>query len=422
MRSKALTLLIITFCVAFAQTEHFEERILAVVDDRIITSSEAEVALMMEVGELPSDSMQLIDLLRTKVEDLIDEELILIAAEKESLPVDDARVEDMFRSRWELLTEGYGGEQALENALESEGYTVDEFRRKTREQIEDYYLKQMYVEKNFGRIPVTESEVDSFYEIYRDSLPPATAEINIQSILIYLEPDSSAINRALEILEDAKKRIVSGEDFATVSAEISEDELTAPSGGNLGTYNRGDLTPALDSLAFSLGYNEIGGPVRSPMGYHLIKIIEKGGGKVTIAHILAKAPLTNEWMEILADIADSIYAMAKENPDRFGELADYFGDKATIELEDFGWVPLGAIQGDFKTEVAGAGVGDVLGPYEVGDYIQIIKIIDRREGRQRTLEEDRALMREGARQMKMRNAIEEHLDKLRENYYIEIRI
>jgi len=425
MKTKSLLILVLAFVVsaAFSQSERFEERIFAVVHDRIITSSEVEVALMMELGgNLPSDTAQILDLMRAKVEDLIDEELILIAAEADSLPVDDARVDEMFRSRWGLLVDGYGGEAALEKALENEGYSVDDFKRKTREQIEAYYLKQMFVEKNFGRIPVTESEVDSFYSTYKDSLPPAPVEVNLVTILLHLEPDSGAIKRALELLSTAKHRITGGEDFATVAAELSEDKRTAPVGGKLGIYGRGDLTPAIDSVAFSISFDEIGGPVRSPMGYHLIKIIDKAAGKASIAHILAEAPLTDERMRELGDIADSIYRVAKEAPEQFEKLVEKFGDICTVELEMLGWVPQAAIQGDFKGEIAKAEVDEIIGPYQVGDYIQIIKIEDRREGRQRTLEEDRELLREGARQMKTRKAIESRLERLREKYYIEIRI
>ncbi|HDR91146.1 MAG TPA: hypothetical protein ENN75_02735, partial [candidate division Zixibacteria bacterium] len=288
-----IRLIILSLILAFSSlvaSQDFEERILAVVDDRVITSSEVQVALMTEIGQLPTDSAQLMDLFRAKVEDLIDEELILIAAEQESLPVDDSRVEEMFRSRWGLLVEGYGGEIALEKALENEGYSVEEFRRKTREQIENFYLKQMFIQKHFGRIPVTETEVDSFYQMYRDSLPKAQVEINLETILIFIEPDSSSIERALDVLRQARNKIEGGDDFAKVAAEFSEDELTAGSGGQLGTYTRGDLTPALDSLAFALKYGEVGGPVRSPMGYHLVKVTDKSGGRVSLAHILAKAP------------------------------------------------------------------------------------------------------------------------------------
>jgi parvulin-like peptidyl-prolyl isomerase len=127
-------------------------------------------------------------------------------------------------------------------------------------------------------------------------------------------------------------------------------------------------------------------------------------------------------MRELGDIADSIYRVAKEAPEQFEKLVEKFDDICTVELEMLGWVPQAAIQGDFKGEIAKAEVDEIIGPYQVGDYIQIIKIEDRREGRQRTLEEDRELLREGARQMKTRKAIESRLERLREKYYIEIRI
>lgn len=422
MKNKFLILTILLTASFLFGAGQFEERILAVVDDRVITSSEVEVALMTEIGQLPSDSAQLMDLYRAKVEDLIDEELILIAAEQESLPVDDARVEEMFRSRWGLLVEGYGGEIALENALENEGYSVEEFRRKTREQIENFYLKQMFIQKHFGRIPVTESEVDSFYQMFRDSLPKAQVEVNLATILIFIEPDSSSIERALDVLRQARNKIESGDDFAKVAAEFSEDELTASSGGQLGTYTRGDLTPALDSLAFALKYGEVGGPVRSPMGYHLVKVTDKSGGRVTLAHILAKAPLTEERMLHLAEIADSVYNDASASSVDFSGLVAKYDETSSIEHEEIGWVPLAAIQGEFKNEISRAEVGDIIGPYEVGDYIQIVKLVDRREGRERTLDEDLELIREGARQMKAKEAIESRLERLREMYYIEIRI
>lgn len=423
MKTKLLIFLFIFATTgAFAQAEGFEERILAVVDNRIITSGEAEVALMMETGELPEDSALYYDLLSAKVEDLVDEELILIAAEEESLEIDESRIDEMFNSRWGILTEGYGGEAALENALEAEGYTVDEFRSKTRRQIESFYLKQMYIEKHFGRVQVTESEVDSFFEVFRDSLPAAPTEIELLSIIVNLKPDTASLNRALNILNNAKDRIDAGEDFATVAAEISEDQLTAPVGGQLGTYNRGDLTQALDSIAFSLTYDEIGGPVQSPMGFHLIKVIDKAGGKVTLAHILAKAPLSDDRSMRLIALADSIYTDATAESGDFAGLVEKFNFENIIEFEDYGWVPLAAIQGESGKDLAGANEGAILGPYEIGDYIQIIKVAGKREGRQRSLDEDRELIREATRQMKTREAIETRLNKLRDKYYIEIRI
>jgi len=71
-----------------------------------------------------------------------------------------------------------------------------------------------------------------------------------------------------KILE-AKARIDGGEDFATVAREVSEDK--ARQGGDLGWFPRGRMVGDFEKVAFSLKKGEIGGPVKTVHGYHLIK-------------------------------------------------------------------------------------------------------------------------------------------------------
>ncbi|GEM_PF-1902230 len=425
MSVKSIILTVLALAIALgAQESYIEERILAVVDDRIVTSSQAEVALLMDLGgKLPEDTTFVKELLRAKVEELVNEELILLAAEAESIEVDDAQADEMFKSRWALLVEGFGGENGLEEAMKQEGYTIEGFKRKTREMIEDFLRKQKYVEKHFGRMPVTEAEVDSFFEMYKDSLPPAPTEVYLIGIAVHLEPDSATIDDVLKKLEDAKQRIAAGEEFAAIAAELSDDEITAPRGGILGSYERGDLAQNLDSLAFSLNYGEVGGPVRSPMGYHLLKVVDKAGGKVTLAHILITAPLSPERYAKLTALADTISQQISVKPDSFHEIAAYY-DSATsvVEFVDYGWVPLPALEPEFKAKIERATLGEIIGPEETDEAIEMYSVIEKREGRARSLEEDRELIRESARQLKMQEAMQKHIDRLREKFYIEIRI
>ncbi|RKZ30645.1 hypothetical protein DRQ36_04805 [bacterium] len=423
IRKIAIVFFMLTAILA-ADEVYFEERILAVVDDEVVTSSEAEVALLVELGgSLPEDSALVHDLLSAKVEEIVNEKLILLAAEAESIEVDPDRIDEMFDSRWAMLIEGYGGEVAFENELRQEGFTIEGFKRKTREQLEDLYLKQAYIENHFGRIPVTEAEVDSFYKVYRDSLPDAPPEVHLLGIAVRLEPDSATINAALARLAEARKRIDAGEDFSTVAAELSEDSTTASKGGKFGTFGRGDLTGELDSIAFALGYGEVGGPVKTPMGYHLVKVVDKAGGEVTIAYILARAELKPERFAELVALADTIYKEAKAKPESFEGLPDEFSSyNDVVDFTDYGWVPLTTIQPDFLEEIRDASDGDIVGPIEMGDVLEIYKVAGKRESRVRTIEEDRNLIREAARQLKMRRSIDEELERLRKQFYVEIRI
>ena len=66
--------------------------------------------------------------------------------------------------------------------------------------------------------------------------------------------------------------------------------------------------------------------------------------------------------------------------------------------------------------------GDIIGPEESENSFEIYRVFDKSEDRALTIEDDRQVIEEFARQIKSSRLIEEHIDKLREDYYIEIRI
>lgn len=79
--------------------------------------------------------------------------------------------------------------------------------------------------------------------------------------------------------EDVKKQIQAllnrakaGEDFAQLAKQYSEDPASASNGGDLGYFQRGRMVKEFEDLAFSLKIGDIGGPVKTNFGYHIIKI------------------------------------------------------------------------------------------------------------------------------------------------------
>ena len=78
------------------------------------------------------------------------------------------------------------------------------------------------------------------------------------------------LNTAIEVL----KRIKNGEDFATVAKEVSEDPGSKDNGGDLGFFDRRRMVQPFDSAAFSLDVGEVSDLVRTPFGWHIIKLTE----------------------------------------------------------------------------------------------------------------------------------------------------
>lgn len=80
--------------------------------------------------------------------------------------------------------------------------------------------------------------------------------------------DAEALAKAQEI----RKRLVSGEDFATVAKAESDDKGSGAQGGELGEFRKGMMVPPFEQAAFAAKVNEITEPVKTPFGYHLIQV------------------------------------------------------------------------------------------------------------------------------------------------------
>jgi peptidyl-prolyl cis-trans isomerase C len=77
---------------------------------------------------------------------------------------------------------------------------------------------------------------------------------------------------ALAKAQEARKRVVGGEDFAKVAKELSDDTGSASMGGSLGTFKKGMMVPPFEQAAFAAKIGDISEPVKTPFGYHIIQV------------------------------------------------------------------------------------------------------------------------------------------------------
>lgn len=77
---------------------------------------------------------------------------------------------------------------------------------------------------------------------------------------------------ALAKTQELRKRLVAGEDFATLAKAESDDVGSGANGGDLGTFKRGAMVPAFDQVVFSQAIGELSEPIKTQFGYHLIKV------------------------------------------------------------------------------------------------------------------------------------------------------
>lgn len=212
--------------------------IVARVNGEAITLPEFERALARRQQEgFPAAS---VDALRLDVlNQLIEQTLIIQGAKAQNLVVDDAQLQAELQSQIELA----GGQQGWESWLATNLYTAEEFSEVLRSVLTSNLVRDSLTTDLEGNV----------------------RQVHARHILLRTEADAQL----------AMSRLQAGEDFAVVTMELSQDETTRQSGGDLGWFTPEELlAPELAQVAFSLQPGQIGGPVASELGYHVVQTIE----------------------------------------------------------------------------------------------------------------------------------------------------
>jgi peptidyl-prolyl cis-trans isomerase D len=122
---------------------------------------------------------------------------------------------------------------------------------------------------------VSDADVEAAYKARRSQFEqPSRAKVSHVLVKVPAVGGSAAEDQAKARAEAALGRIRGGADFAQVAREMSEDPATASRGGDLGLVGSGELVPEVDNLIQGLKPGELGGPVRSSFGYHVVKVFE----------------------------------------------------------------------------------------------------------------------------------------------------
>jgi peptidyl-prolyl cis-trans isomerase D len=217
------------------------------------------------------------DLTRTKVEGVVRSGVKVAPAEVEQAY---ALRHEAVRVAWALVELGSILAATPVSEQELTAYLTahpDEFRQPERRRIHYVTLPQ----KDFLQ-PVPDTEVQKYYtEHTKEFEAPRQARVAHVLVRVAETGGSAAEDQARAKVADVIRRAKAGEDFAKLAREVSEDPGSAPKGGDLGLVSRGEMVPEFERVALALKKDEISPePVRTPFGYHAIKVFDvKEGGR-----------------------------------------------------------------------------------------------------------------------------------------------
>jgi len=98
--------------------------------------------------------------------------------------------------------------------------------------------------------------------------------VRFQGSKVPLKPNQKDLTEAeaLARIQELRKKVLDGGDFAAVAKAESDDAGSAAVGGDLSSFGRGQMIPAFEEVAFKLPPGQVSEPVKTPFGWHLIKV------------------------------------------------------------------------------------------------------------------------------------------------------
>ncbi len=308
----------------FAQREVVDKIIANVGSEYILLSElEEQVALAMEQqgAKLPPDARCLM------LDNLLTQKLLINQAKIDSVEVKEEEVEAQLNARIEQILDYMGGD--VNQFEEYYGQSIGEVKETFREDLRNQLLSERMRGKVMEGISVTPSEVKAFFKkIPRDSLPYFNSEVEIGEIVMKPEVNATERQKAIDKLKAIRTRIMDdGEKFEEMATKYSDDFASARIGGDLGWTKRGKFVPAFEAAAYKLEENQISDIVESEFGFHLIQLLGRRGNSIHTRHILVKAEITEEDLDLTTRKLDTVRQLLMVDSISFSKAVKKYGYK-----------------------------------------------------------------------------------------------
>jgi peptidyl-prolyl cis-trans isomerase SurA len=400
------------------------DRIVAVVNKEVITLNELDARTDQAERELRRQRIAAPerDVLTHQVLDrLVLDKAQLQLAEDIGLRVDELQVD---RAVQRIAQTNNVTLADLRRALEQEGMSFDNFRADLHRQIVLQRLREREVD---DRIQVSEAEVDAYLSEHKAGVGGAV-EYDVAHILVRVPEQArpEQVEQARARADKVRAEAQTGADFARLAASRS-DAGDALQGGALGWRTPARLPDVFADALRDMKPGEVSAVLRSPAGFHLVKLLGKRGAgaaapvmQTHARHILVK---TNEVVSEgdarrrLAALRQRIISGAD-----FAELARLNSEDGTaVRGGDLGWVYPGDTVPEFERAMNALAPGELSEPVRTPFGYHLIQVEERRTS-DVSVERQRQQARVALRERKADEAYQEWLRLLRDRTYVELRL
>lgn len=258
--------------------------VVARVNGEAISGAELEAAVSQLVAQAgrPLPPEQRDNVFRGVLDDLIGLRLLKIESAARKIVVPEAEID----ARIDGLKSQFPSEAAFTQMLTARGMTLATLRAEAR----DSMVVDTLLRSQIKEVPITPEQVTAFYNENPNEFQQSE-RVRASHILIGVPEGAdpaakqAALAQALEVLSQVK----GGGDFAALAKQFSTDPGSAPGGGDLGYFERGQMVGPFEQAAFGLAPSQTSEIVESPFGYHIIRVTDKQAARtVPIGEVRAQ--------------------------------------------------------------------------------------------------------------------------------------
>ncbi len=246
------------------------ERILAVVNDEIITEQDLQLMMAPVVAQMktmytgPELAEKLKIARRDFLNKIIEDKMILSEAKRRQVIVKDIEVDEMMTE----IRNKFPSREIFQSSLEEQGLTEKKLWNRFYEQLMTQKLVAYEVK---SKVSVSPGEVSAYYKNHPEQFAQGD-RVRVQQILIRVGGRTNEDAKAFA--ESLVAEIKGGKSFEEVAKTYSEGS-EAKEGGEMGWIERGQLLGEIDEKVFALSEGEITAPIQSTLGYHIFKVVER---------------------------------------------------------------------------------------------------------------------------------------------------
>ena len=406
------------------------DKISGIVGDRIILQSDIKNSIadiQRQGGTIPENAECLI------LEQAFISKVLMLQAEKDSLPVTDDEVEAELDQKVRYYINQLGSQEALE---EMAGKSIYQIKDDARESVKEQKLAAAMQRKIVDNVRITPNEVKAWFEkIPVDSLPFYESELEIGQIILYPKASRDLEQYIAGEMNNYKKQIETKvTDFCTLAKQVSEDPGSKDRCGQY-QINRNEKSwdPVFMATAFRTKEGEISPPVKSKFGYHIIQMLQRNGDDAVVRHILRIPPVTEDEIKLAITKLDTVRSKIIAGTVGFNAAATKYSEDVSAQYagpfilnrDGSPYVTIDQLDKDMVGMISKMKIGEFSQPTPFTDEqgkkgVRIVYLKSRSEPHRMNLHDDYSKISQFALEEKKSKALDKWLKSTVPTYYIMV--